>query len=103
MRESVNVFPSSGNIFADLGFEDTEEYLEKAGLVFAICEVGAQFGLTHGQIAKVLGLDQSVLAAMFDGHFHDISVERLSDCLKSLRDCAEAETATMNRRGTDES
>ena len=52
------VTPSSGNVFADLGFENPEEMLLKAELVRQISLAIKEKGLNQYQAAEVLGIDQ---------------------------------------------
>ena len=48
----------SGNVFADLGFEDAEEMLAKAKLVVAIKDIIKERKLNQTQAAKLMGIDQ---------------------------------------------
>jgi predicted XRE-type DNA-binding protein len=49
---------SSGNVFADLGFEDSEERLLKAKLASKIAQLIEQKGWTQPQTATTTALDQ---------------------------------------------
>ncbi len=57
------VEPSSGNVFADLGFRDAEERLLKAKLATKIAQLIEQKGWTQTQTAERTGLDQQSIAS----------------------------------------
>ena len=63
--ESVN--PSSGNVFADLGFADSEERLLKAQLAVKISELIEQKGWTQSYTATRIGLDQPKVSHLLRG------------------------------------
>ena len=76
--------PEGGNVYADLGYSDAEEMLIKAGLVRKISEIVRNKGLTQVQTAKILGLTQPKISALFRGQFRGISERKLIECLTSL-------------------
>lgn len=53
---------SSGNIFADLEFEDADEMSLKAGLAIQIVRAMRERGLTQRQTAELVGLKQPDLS-----------------------------------------
>ena len=75
MSEEIGYTVSSGNVFADLGFEQPEEELAKAQLVGRIARLIEERGLT--QAADMLGLDQPKVSALLRGRFGGYSLERL--------------------------
>jgi predicted XRE-type DNA-binding protein len=72
-----SVTPSSGNVFADLGFDNPEEMLLKAELVRQISKAIKERGLNQYQAAEVLGIDQPKVSALVRGRFSGYSLERL--------------------------
>jgi predicted XRE-type DNA-binding protein len=78
------VTPSSGNVFADLGFENPEEMLLKAELVRQISKAIKEKGLNQYQAAEVLGIDQPKVSALVRGRFSGYSLERLFKYLNVL-------------------
>ena len=78
------VTPSSGNVFADLGFENPEEMLLKAELVRQISVAIKEKGLNQYQAAEVLGIDQPKVSALVRGRFSGYSIERLFKYLNVL-------------------
>lgn len=51
-KEKIKLTPSSGNIFADLGIENPEEYQMKARLARLINKIVTQHGWTQAETAK---------------------------------------------------
>jgi predicted XRE-type DNA-binding protein len=82
--EDNRVTPSSGNVFADLGFDQPEEMLLKAELVRQISAAIKEKGLNQYQAAELLGIDQPKVSALVRGHFSGYSLERLFRYLHSL-------------------
>lgn len=82
--EGIEIHEGSGNVYADLGYPDAEEMLIKASLVLKISEIVRSKGLTQVETAKVLGLTQPKVSALFRGQFRGVSERKLIDCLTSL-------------------
>ena len=78
------VTPSSGNVFADLGFENPDEMLLKAELVRQISKAIKEKGLNQYQAAEVLGIDQPKVSSLVRGRFSGYSLERLFKYLNVL-------------------
>lgn len=83
-RQSLEIQPSTGNVFADLGLADAEEHLIKAGLVVKIDRIIRERGLTQAAAALAMGVDQPKVSAMLAGQFRGYSVERLMRFLVAL-------------------
>jgi len=83
-REDRAVYAGSGNVYADLGYENADEMRVKAQLVAKIAEIIQHKGLTQVEAAKVLGLTQPKISAMLRGQFRGFSERKLIDCLTSL-------------------
>ncbi|CAN5711638.1 helix-turn-helix transcriptional regulator [soil metagenome] len=82
--KTEEVTPSSGNVFADLGFADPEEELAKADLVIAIGRVIQEKRLTQTKAAKLTGIDQSTLSKLLRGRTSGFTMDRLIATLNSL-------------------
>jgi predicted XRE-type DNA-binding protein len=78
------VTPSSGNVYADLGYENPEEMLLKAHLVTLLSTAIKTKGLNQYQAAEVLGIDQPKVSALVRGQFRGYSLERLFKFLNAL-------------------
>ena len=68
---------SSGNVFADLGFDDAPERLAKAQLAVEIKRRIEELGLTQAQAAGRLGVDQPKVSALVRGRLDGFSTDRL--------------------------
>jgi predicted XRE-type DNA-binding protein len=72
---------SSGNVFADLGFKDSEQELLKAKLTVQIYKLLKKRGLTQGAAAKLLGTTQPQVSALMRCKPVSVSVGRLMEFL----------------------
>ena len=75
---------SSGNVFADLGFENPEEELAKAKLAIQIRNIIERRRLTQKQAGKVLGITQSEVSNLVRGQVGRFTIDRLIKYLNSL-------------------
>ncbi|HZF34932.1 MAG TPA: helix-turn-helix transcriptional regulator [Candidatus Angelobacter sp.] len=80
----IKVTPSSGNVFADLGFAEPEEELAKAQLAALIRHVLKRRRLTQTAAAGVMGIDQPKVSALLNGRLSGFSSDRLMRLLTSL-------------------
>ena|SRR5436190_16909564 len=84
-KESKMVFEkSSGNIFADLGFEDADELFTRAQIGFCVFKILEGKKLKQREIASVLGIAQSDVSHLMNGHFSRFTTDKLLDFLKRL-------------------
>lgn len=75
---------SGGNVFEDLGLENSEELLAKATLVAQIASVISHRHLTQEQAATILGTGQPKVSALLSGKLDGFSIERLIRYLNAL-------------------
>src|SRR5215213_11593667 len=75
--KKVNVTPSGGNVFTDLGLPKAEDHLLKAQLALKIQQLIEQKGMTQAEIAPLLGLDQPKVSNLMRGRLAGFSVEGL--------------------------
>lgn len=71
MKKEIEYTESRGNVFADLGLENSEELLAKSRLALEILRIIKKRKLTQAQAAKILYTDQS-----------QISILKAGDCLQ---------------------
>src|ERR1700687_837738 len=83
-RETARVTPSTGNVFADLGYENPEEAILKGQLVYMIGKIIEDRGLTQVEAARILDVDQPKVSALINGRMRNFSVERLLRFLAAL-------------------
>src|SRR5712692_7572156 len=77
MKKQIAVRTGSGNVFADLGFENPEEEFLKADLVREIRGIIGRRKLSQGQVAQLLGIRQPDVSALVNGRVEKFSLQRL--------------------------
>jgi predicted XRE-type DNA-binding protein len=80
----VPVELGSRNVYADLGYPESESMLVKAQLAAKIAEIVKRRALTQTRTAEILGLTQPKVSAILKGRFRGISEHRLMECLTRL-------------------
>jgi len=73
----MRVSEGSGNVFADIGIEQPEEYLAKAELARQIVGALDARRLTQTGAARILGVSQPKVSALRNGRLEGFSAERL--------------------------
>jgi predicted XRE-type DNA-binding protein len=84
MTEDLQVYASSGNVFADLGLPNADELLIKAELAHQISELISARKLTQMEAAELLGIDQPKVSALVRGKLSSFSTDRLFRFLNAL-------------------
>ncbi len=84
MAEEIEVKTGSGNVFADLGLPNSDEWLIKAELAHQISEIISARKLTQVEAAEILGIDQPKISALVRGKLSGFSIERLFRFLNIL-------------------
>jgi predicted XRE-type DNA-binding protein len=82
--EEITITPSSGNVFADLGFAEPDEMLLKAELARRIGHAIKKRNLTQVEAAEILGIDQPKVSALTRGRLTLFSIDRLLRFLVAL-------------------
>jgi predicted XRE-type DNA-binding protein len=83
-RKEIPVTRGSGNVYADLGFDNPEEELAKAQLAMMIDDAIRERRLTQQAAAKLMGVDQPKVSHILRGHLSGFSTQRLIDFLTAL-------------------
>jgi predicted XRE-type DNA-binding protein len=94
-RDKVKI--SSGNVFADLGFEDSEERLLKAKLATKIAQLIEKKGWTQAQTAERTALDQPKVSRLLRGQLSGFSADRLFAVLNRLGHSVEVRISAKER------
>jgi len=81
---SEKVIAGSGNVYADLGFENADDMLLKAQLAATIKKILEDKNLTQTKAADAVGLPQPKLSRLLNGHFENISEAKMLDCITRL-------------------
>ena len=84
MTEEIKVNRSSGNVFADLGLDNSDELLVKAELAYKISSIITKLEITQVEAAKLFGIDQPKMSALINGKLSGFSTVRLFRFLNSL-------------------
>ncbi len=92
MSEDLTVTRGSGNIFADLGFENPEEELLKAQIVMHLRNLIEERKLNQVKSGELLGLKQPDVSKLLRGRVEGYSIERL---LRFVRILGEDVTITV--------
>jgi predicted XRE-type DNA-binding protein len=77
MTDEIAVHDSSGNVFADLGIEDDDEYMAKSELAAQILRIVQRQRLTQTKVAKRLGIRQPKVSELLRGRLDGFSTDRL--------------------------
>jgi predicted XRE-type DNA-binding protein len=75
---------SSGNVFQDFGFPNSEEADVKSDLALIIASIIKQKNLTQEQAAELMGIDQPKVSKLMRGLLSEFTIERLMKYLLSL-------------------
>ena len=82
MKEKIE--PSSGNLYADLGYKNAEEMEAKAVLAREIYRLIKRKNLSPQKAASFLRIPLSSLSRLMAGNFRKFSTDRLLHFLKQL-------------------
>ncbi len=83
-RAVVQVHPSTGNVFADLGLPSSPEDMIKVDIVLAIATTIRKRNLTQAAAGDIIGVDQAKVSALLRGRLAGFSIERLLGFLVKL-------------------
>ena len=84
VMRGIPIERSSGNVYTDLGYQNSDSMLVKAQLAAKIGEIVHKRALTQARAAQILGLTQPKVSAILQGRFRGISEHRLLQCLTRL-------------------
>ena len=98
MAQEIKVQASSGNVFADLGLENSDELLVKAELARKIGSIISKQNITQVQAAEILGIDQPKVSALLNGKLSGFSIVRLFRFLNALGNDVEIVVKTRRLR-----
>lgn len=84
MTQEVGIQTSSGNVFADLELENSDELFVKAELARKISNIITKQHMTQAEAAEILGVDQPKISALINGKLLGFSTVRLFRFLNAL-------------------
>ena len=82
--DEIAVTRGSGNVFEDLGLPNADERLAKAQIAHLINSAIRERGLTQGEAARILGIDQPNVSRLIRGRLAGFSLDRLFHFLTRL-------------------
>jgi len=74
----------SGNVFADLGLEESDELFARAKIGFHVYQILVAKKLPQREIAALLGIKQPEVSHLMNGHFSRFTTDKLLGLLKRL-------------------
>jgi predicted XRE-type DNA-binding protein len=74
----------SGNVFSDLGIENADELFVRTRVGYCIYKILKEKNLKQREISKLLGMAQTDVSHLMNGHFSRFTMDRLLDLLKRL-------------------
>ena len=74
----------SGNVFADLGLEDSAELFTRAQIGVHVFRILQKRELKQRQIADILGIAQPDVSHLMNGHFSRFTADKLLEFLRRL-------------------
>lgn len=83
-KQAIEHEEGSGNVFADLGFEDPDELYARAQLGFHVHKLLVARKLKQREIAELLGVKQPEVSHLMNGRFSRFTTDKLLEFLKRL-------------------
>ena len=83
-EQNIEFEIGSGNIFADIGFDNAEEMLLKSELVRQVNRTIKDRDLNSIQVKKTLSLDENMLSNLTQGRLTELTIENLFRYLNIL-------------------
>lgn len=82
--EKIEYEVSSGNVFADFGFENPKEANAKSDLALLIRAIIKQRKLTPAKAAELMKIDQPKISKVMRGLLSEFTIKKLVNCLLGL-------------------
>ena len=83
-EKEIEVFKGSGNIFADIGLANADEILARAQIGVEVLKILKSRDLKQREMANLLGIKQTEVSHLMNGHFGRFSEGKLVSFLKKL-------------------
>lgn len=84
MSESIEITPSSGNVYADLALPGADELLVKSRLAHIVGKAAKADGMNQSRVAALVGESQPNINAICRGRLANFSLERLLNIVARL-------------------
>ena len=83
-RKEPEFEEGSGNVFADLDLDDSDELFARAKIGFHVYQVLKKKNLAQREIATLLCIKQPEVSHLMNGHFSRFTTDKLLDFLRRL-------------------
>jgi predicted XRE-type DNA-binding protein len=83
-KNKIEYEEGSGNIYADLGLEDSDDLFARSQIGFFVYKILEEKNLKQREIADVLGIAQPEVSHLMNGHFSRFTTDKLLNFLKNL-------------------
>lgn len=80
----IKLTKSSGNVFADLGLDESDERLAKSDLAMKIAQIINKSHMSQTEAARVLGISQPKVSMILNGQLKGFSMEKLLTLMMAL-------------------
>lgn len=84
MSKEIEVFEGSDNVFADIGLKNADELLARAQIGVEVLRILQDRKMKQREIASLLGIKQTEVSHLMNGHFSRFSEGKLLAFLKKL-------------------
>ena len=84
MNKKIEYEESSGNVFDDLGLQDSKELKTRSLIGFHLVSILKAKKMKQKDIATMLHLKPAEVSHLFNGHFSRFSTDKLLGLLESL-------------------
>ena len=82
MKEEIECYEGSGNVFADIGLKDADELFARAQIGIEVLKILKERKLKQREIATLLDIKQSEVSHLLNGRFSRFSEGKLLTFLK---------------------
>jgi len=83
-KEKLDYEVDEGNIFSAIGRKDAGELVARSELLDEVGDLIEKSGLTQNEVAKKLGIKQSKVSLLINGHLSEFSTDTLLHYLAIL-------------------
>ncbi|MDF5722123.1 MAG: helix-turn-helix transcriptional regulator [Rhizonema sp. PD37] len=84
MKEEIECYEGSGNVFADIGLKDADELFARAQIGVEVLKILKERKLKQREIGELLGIKQTEVSHLVNGRFSRFSEGKLLAFLKKL-------------------
>lgn len=84
MKEEIECYEGSGNVFADIGLKDADELFARAQIGVEVLKILKDRKLKQREIGALLGIKQTEVSHLVNGRFSRFSEGKLLGFLKKL-------------------